>query len=67
MTKLGTLKRDIEALPPQDIRALGVWLDALRQALWEQDVEAASPSLEDLAAQALTEHRAGRTTPLVQL
>ncbi len=65
MTKLGKLEREIESLPPQDIRALGDWLDGLRQKLREQELVSGSPSLEDLAAQALKEHKAGDTTPLV--
>ncbi len=65
MTRLGKLEREIEALPPQDIRALGDWMDGLRQKLREQELVSGSPSLDDLAAQALKEHKAGDTTPLV--
>jgi hypothetical protein len=66
MTKLDRLKREIEALPPQEMRALGEWLDAFREKLWDGEPEAGSPALDALAAQALEEHRAGKITPLVR-
>lgn len=67
MTKLEKLEREIEALPPQDVRALGAWIDELRARLWDRSIEAGSPALDALAEQALTEHKAGKTTPLVRL
>jgi hypothetical protein len=66
MTKLDRLKREIEALPPQDIWALGEWLDALCERLWDGEPDAGPPAMDALAAQALEEHRAGKTTPLVR-
>jgi hypothetical protein len=64
MAKLEKLKRDIEALPPQDVWTLGVRLGALRKKLAEPEIEAGSAELDALAARALEEHRAGKTRPL---
>ena len=68
MTKLEKIEREIEALPPQDVRALGEWLDELRERLWDQEMErdALSGKLDALAAEAMAEHLAGKTTPLVR-
>jgi hypothetical protein len=66
MTKLEKLKRDIEALPPQDFWALSARVDALLERLRERQIEARSPELDALAVQALEVHRAGKTTPLVR-
>jgi hypothetical protein len=66
MTKLEKLEREIESLPPQDVRTLGAWIDELRERLWDQAIEAGSPALDALAEQALAEHKAGKTTPLVR-
>ena len=66
MTKLEKIEREIEALPPQEMRALAAWFADLREKLWEREVEAGIPELDALAAQAIDEHRAGKTTPLVR-
>ena len=66
MTKLEKIEREIEALPPQEMRALAAWFSDLREKLWEREIEAGSPEMDALAAQALDEHRAGKTTPLVR-
>jgi hypothetical protein len=66
MTKLEKIEREIEALPPQEMRALAAWFAELRERLWEREIEAGSPAMDALAAQALEEHRAGKTTPLVR-
>lgn len=66
MTRLEKIEREIESLPPQDMRALAAWFSDLRERLWESEIEAGSPEIEALAAQALAEHRAGKTKPLVR-
>ena len=48
------------------MRALAAWFSELREKLWEREIEAGSPEMDALAAQALDEHRAGKTTPLVR-
>ncbi len=66
MTKLEQIEREIELLPPKDMRALATWFAELREKLWDSEIEAGSPALDALAMQALKEHRAGKTTPLVR-
>ena len=66
MTKLEKLEREIEALPPQDVRALGAWLDELRARLWDQQIEndLANGKLNALIAEAKADIAAGRVKPL---
>ncbi len=66
MTKLEKIERAIEALPSQDVRALGVWLDDLREKLWDEQIEgdALSGKLDELAAEATADIAAGRVKPL---
>ena len=66
MTKLEKIEREIESLPPQEMRALAAWFAELRERLWEREIEMGSPEIDALAAQALKEHRAGKTTPLIR-
>jgi hypothetical protein len=66
MTKLEKIEREIESLPPQEMHALAAWFADLREKLWEREIEAGSPEMDALAARALEEHRAGKTTPLVR-
>ena len=62
MTKLEKIKRRIEALPPQELRALGEWLDELREKLWDEQMErdALSGKLDKLAAEAMADIAAGQ-------
>jgi hypothetical protein len=64
MTKLEKLEQEIASLPPEDIKALAHWLDELRQRLWDDEISAGSPGLDQLAADALSDWRDGLTTPL---
>ena len=66
MTKLEKIERDIEALPPQDVHLLSKWLADFREQLWDRQLEAGSSALDALAADALEEYRAGKTTPFVR-
>jgi hypothetical protein len=66
MTKLEKIEREIEALPAREMRALAAWFSDLREGLWEREIEAGSPEMDALAARALDEHQAGKTTPLVR-
>ena len=43
MTKLEKLEREISALPPQDVHALGKWLDELREQLWVIECDPIAP------------------------
>ena len=62
MTKLEKIEREIETLAPQDVIALGLWLDELREKLWDVQIEhdATSGKLDRLAAETRAEIAAGR-------
>jgi hypothetical protein len=66
MTKLEKIEREIETLPPQDVQALGAWLDELRERLWDEQMErdALAGKLDLLAAEAMADIAAGRVKPL---
>jgi hypothetical protein len=66
MTKLEKLEREIESLPPQDVHALGEWLDELREQLWDKQIErdAHAGKLDRLIAEARADIAAGRVKPL---
>jgi hypothetical protein len=66
MTKLERLEREIESLPPQDVHALGKWLDDLREQLWDKQIErdAHAGKLDKLIAEARADIAAGRVKPL---
>lgn len=66
MTKLEKIEREIESLDPKEMRALAEWFADLREKLWERDIEAGIPEIDALAEQAIKEHRAGKSTPLVR-
>lgn len=66
MTKLEKIERETDSLPPQEMRAIAAWFADLREKLWEREVDAGIPEIDALAAHALEEHRAGKTTPLVR-
>jgi hypothetical protein len=66
MTKLEKIEQEIAALDPKDVRKLADWLDAYKTELWGRQIEADAKAgkLDQLAEQALADHRAGRTRPL---
>ena len=66
MTKLEKIEREIESLDPKEMRERAEWFADLRERLWDQQIEAGSPALDALAEQAIKEHRAGQSTPLVR-
>jgi hypothetical protein len=66
MTKLEKIEQEIAALDPKDVRKLADWLDDYKAELWDRQIEADAKAgkLDELAEQALADHRAGRTRPL---
>jgi len=58
--------REASKLPEteQDALAEAIRSEVLGDAEWERSFSASSEALEDLANEAITEHRAGRTQPL---
>jgi hypothetical protein len=66
MTKLEKLEREIRALSPDEVSKLADFIAELRADLWDAQMEAdvKAGKLDKLAEQALTAHRAGKSTPL---
>lgn len=58
--------REASKLPEteQDALAEAIRSEVLGDDEWERSFSASSEALEDLANEAITEHRAGRTQPL---
>jgi hypothetical protein len=68
-TVLEAALAEVAKLPPEEQDALGVLLmDEIKsEQRWSQSLAASQVLLKSLAAQALTEHRAGKTKPLDDL
>lgn len=66
MTKLEQIEKTIEELDPKDFETFSNWFQSLLADRWDTQLEtdAESGKLDDLAARALTSHRAGKTTRL---
>jgi hypothetical protein len=66
MTTLEQIEQAVTALSDEDFRTLYHWLIELDQQKWDQQIAADSANglLDDLANQALTEYREGRTIRL---
>jgi len=64
MTKLEQIEKTIEELDPKDFEKFSNWFQSLVAERWDRQLEADAESgkLDDLAARALTAHRAGKTT-----
>jgi len=66
MTKLEQIEQAITALPHDDIVALAEWFAEFHADLWDKEIaaDAKAGRLDKLAAEALADHKAGRTKPL---
>ena len=66
MSKVKDLELQIEALSAEDLATFRRWFAAFDAEAWDQEFAAdvAAGKLEGLAAQALRDHAAGRSTPL---
>lgn len=66
MTKLEKIEQEIATLVPADIHKLADWIAGYRAELWDRQMEedVAAGKLDKLAAEALADHKAGRTKPL---
>ncbi len=64
MTKLEQIEKTIEELDPKDFETFSNRFQSLVAERWDRQMEtdAESGKLDDIAAQALTAHRAGKTT-----
>ena len=66
MTKLERIERDVEALTREELARFRDWFAEYDAAVWDAQIEADAKAgrLDKLAAEALADHRAGRTRPL---
>lgn len=66
MTKIESIEREIERLDDDSYAALRAWFIEYEHARWDREIEAdsASGKLDTLINQALSEHHAGKSTPL---
>lgn len=65
MSTVAEIESAIKKLKPQQIRAVGDWLDELREELWDKQIEADAKAgkLDKMIAKAKTDYRAGKATP----
>ena len=66
MTKLEKIEQEIASLNPADVRKLADWIEEYKEELWDRQIEADAKAgkLDSLVAQALADHKAGKTRPL---
>ena len=66
MGKVERIEQDIQALSPEELAELRAWFLAYDWAAWDRQIErdVRNGKLDDLAAQALRDHAAGKTSPL---
>ena len=64
--KIEDLERDIKQLSPEQLRQFRAWYEEFDSDAWDKQIEqdAENGKLDDLANQALNEHRAGKTKKL---
>ena len=64
--KIEDLERDIKQLSPEQLRQFRAWYEEFDSDAWDKQIEqdAKSGMLDDLANQALNEHKAGKTKKL---
>jgi hypothetical protein len=66
MGKVEKIEQDIQSLSPQELAQFRAWFLEYDWAIWDRQIErdAEAGRLDDLAAKALRDHKAGKTTPL---
>lgn len=66
MTKLDEIEKAIEQLSPDELARLRAWFDEFDERLFDAKIErdAKAGKLDELAAQALADHKAGRSREL---
>ena len=65
MTKIEQLEHEIESLSPKELSQFRRWYAQFDAAAWDRQFEADAQSgaLDELADEALADHRAGRSRP----
>ena len=66
MGKIEKLEQEIQALSPEELAQFRAWFLEFEWAIWDRQIErdAMGGRLDDLAARALRDHAAGKTTPI---
>jgi len=66
MDKIEKIEQEIQALSPEELAQFRAWFLEYDWAAWDRQIERDSQAgrLDDLAAKALRDHAAGKTTPL---
>ncbi|MGH2360819.1 MAG: hypothetical protein ACRDGM_09810 [bacterium] len=66
MGKIEKIEQEIQALSPDELAQFRAWFLEYDWAAWDRQIErdAQAGRLDDLAARALRDHTAGKTTPL---
>ena len=66
MSTVAEIENAIKKLTPEEIRKVGDWLDAFREQLWDQQIEADAQAgkLDKLMEEAKQDYLAGRCKPL---
>jgi hypothetical protein len=66
MGKIERIEQDVQALSPEELAQFRAWFLEYDWAAWDRQIErdAQAGRLDDLAAKALRDHSAGKTTPL---
>jgi hypothetical protein len=66
MSKIEKLEQEIQALSPEELAQFRAWFLEFDWAVWDRQIasDAEAGRLDDLAARALRDHAAGKTTPL---
>ena len=65
MGKIEKIEQEIQALSPEEFAQFRAWFREYDWAAWDRQIERDSQAgrLDDLAAKALRDHAAGKTTP----
>ena len=66
MGKIEKIEQEIQALSPEELAQFRAWFLEYDWAIWDRQIErdAEAGRLDELAARALRDHAAGKTTPL---
>ena len=66
MGKIEKIEQEVQGLSPEELAQFRAWFLEYDWAAWDRQIERNSEAgrLDDLAARALRDHAAGKTTPL---
>jgi hypothetical protein len=66
MGKIEKIEQEVQALSPEELAQFRAWFLEYDWTAWDRQIEgdAQAGRLDDLAAKALRDHAAGKTTPL---